>query len=213
MGWFLWCQIPSGGGCRPDQRWVGQTPVSCCPGSKSLLALKVWINVASYANMDTLRTVKDETVTWFIFPAGSDSRAPGYLSECSPCRPKPSPHPYQSFQGLGCLKILLSLKIGLSAASTGQHVLPQELTFCRQYPRGRVGSSKQGLSLHSFPEQIFGKLWSSDPVFVPPWLKASPDVLAAKKPSRFARGVPASSVHSAFIFPTYEVFGSSCKCW
>ena len=88
--------------------------------------------MASYAQMDTLRIVKDETVTWFMFLAGSDSRAPGYLSVCSPCRPKPSPHPYQSFQGLACSKIPLSLKIGLSTASTGQHILPQELTCCRQ---------------------------------------------------------------------------------
>lgn len=49
--------------------------------------------------MDTLKIVKDEIQTWFMFPAGSDSRAPGYLSVCSPCRPKLSPHPYQSFSG------------------------------------------------------------------------------------------------------------------
>ena len=201
MGWFLWCQIPSGGGCRPDQRWVGQTPVSCCPGSKSLLALKV----ASYAHMDTLRTVKYETVTWFMFPAGSDSRAPGYLSECSPCRPKPSPHPYQSFQGLGCLKILLSLKIGLSTASTGQHALPQELTCCRQFPGGRVGSSKQGLSLHSLPEQMFGKLWSSDPVFVPPWLKAGPDVPGSKKSKQICQR--RTSQFSSFCFHFSHLWG------
>lgn len=157
--------------------------------------------------MDTLKIVKDEIVTWFMFPAGSDSRAPGYLSVCSPCRPKPSPHPYQSFQGLGCLKILLSLKTGLTTASTDQHVLLQELTCCRQYPGGRVSAYTASLNrcLRNFGVLILYLCLLN--------LRQARTSPAAKKQADLPEEYqPASSVHSAFIFPTYEVFGSSCKC-